>query len=61
MSYLVTIDANSWREPNKDEVIARLMSYINGDGVVAVRVDWPDGSSIDLEGEDDSYWSGIPD
>ena len=34
MSYRVTIDANSWREPNKDEVIARLMSYINGDGGV---------------------------
>tara|TARA_R100001530_G_scaffold126493_1_gene95336 strand:+ start:1031 stop:1207 length:177 start_codon:yes stop_codon:yes gene_type:complete len=55
MTYLVTISGNTWREPNKDEVIARLLAHINGDGVVMVRVDWPDGSWLEMEGDDAEY------
>ena len=55
MTYRVTIAGITWREANKDEVIIRLAGHINGDGVIPVRVDWPDGSYVDMVGDDDPY------
>lgn len=54
MAYKLTVYGVEYRLKNKDDVIAQLMLIINGDGVNAVKVVFPDDSMIDYEG-DDSY------
>ncbi len=41
------------KERSKDDVIQLLMGYINGDGVVDIKVVYPDGSYYHLTGEDE--------
>ena len=52
MSYTIIIDNYYIKEKTKDDVIAHLMTIINGDGTMPISVIWPDGSLIEMEGED---------
>jgi hypothetical protein len=54
MSYKIEINERRWATAkNKDEVIGLLMGYINGDGIVPIKVIYNDGSYIEFEGETD--------
>tara|TARA_R100001163_G_scaffold59383_1_gene48126 strand:+ start:111 stop:272 length:162 start_codon:yes stop_codon:yes gene_type:complete len=50
--YVITIDGDIWtKEKSKDGVIASLMGYINGDGVIQVKVEYPDKTYYEFTGE----------
>jgi len=50
--YVITINGQTWtKEKSKDGVIASLMGYINGDGVNAIKVEFPDKSFYEFTGE----------
>jgi len=52
MSYTVTIRGVGtlvFEEKNKDEVISLLMSQWHASTGTGLRVEWPDGSYIELE------------
>jgi len=40
------------REKSKDDVIQALMAYINGDGVVYMKIEYPDGSYYEYTGDE---------
>lgn len=54
MAYKLTLYGVEYNLKNKDDVIATLMLSINGDGVNAIKLVYPDDSMIEYEG-DDSY------
>ena len=47
---MILDDDNVIKEPNKDEVIALLISEWNARTGTAITVIWPDGSKIVMEG-----------
>ncbi len=54
MAYKLTLYGTEYTLKNKDDVIATLMLSINGDGVNAIKLVYPDDSMIEYTG-DDSY------
>lgn len=50
MSYKIILGDQDYSEPNKDEVIAFLISEWNARSGLAITVIWPDSSRIDYEG-----------
>ena len=52
MAYNLTVYGVNYRLKNKDDVIAQLMLIINGDGVNAVKLVFPDQSFIEYEGDE---------
>tara|TARA_A100001391_G_scaffold181838_1_gene148029 strand:- start:692 stop:994 length:303 start_codon:yes stop_codon:yes gene_type:complete len=53
-NYNIFIDGALWDSvQSKDDVIASLMGYINGDGVVGVVVEYPRNRFIEFLGESD--------
>ena len=51
--YEIWIDHTLWNKENsKDDVIQALLGYINGDGVIPIKMVYPDGSYWEYEGED---------
>lgn len=50
LSYKLILGDSEFEEPNKDEVIARLVSEWNARTGLAITVIWPDQSRIVLEG-----------
>jgi hypothetical protein len=54
MPYKLYIDHTLYlTEKSKDDVIQALMGYINGDGVVPMKLVYPDGSYYEFIGEGD--------
>ena len=52
MSYKIEMSNYPWESvKTKDEVIQSLMGYINGDGVVQIKITYPDGSFWEMTGE----------
>jgi len=50
--YEIWIDHILWRKENsKDDVIQALLTYINGDGVIPIKMVYPDGSYWEYVGE----------
>jgi hypothetical protein len=52
MAYKLSVYGVNYRLKNKDDVIAQLMLIINGDGVNAVKLVFPDESFIEYEGDE---------
>lgn len=50
MPYKIILDDQDYYEPNKDEVIALLISEWNARTGLAITVIWPDKSRIELAG-----------
>ncbi len=56
-NYNVFIDGSLFDTvDSKDEVIASLMRYINGDGVVGAVVEYPRNRFIEMLGESDPFY-----
>jgi len=53
MAYKLDLYGVEYTLKNKDEVINYLMASINGDGVNAISLIFPDGSTIEYTGGDD--------
>jgi len=52
MSYTIQYDNSEYsKTDNKDEVILALMGLLNGDGVMQIRITYPDGSYYEMVGE----------
>lgn len=43
------------KESSKDDIIQQLMGLLNGDGVVQIKITYPDGSYYSLTGEEEGW------
>ena len=52
LSYRILLEEEEFVEPNKDELIIKLINQMHARTGLAITVIWPDGSKIKYEGFD---------
>lgn len=50
--YIIEYDHSEYsKEKSKDDIIQMLMGLLNGDGVIQIKITYPDGSFYEFTGE----------